>query len=123
MYADYAFYSGAYAGTAVSESDFPALARDASNFIDRITFGRLKTGTPVTEDVQLATCAVIDRMHAARQSGALEVNVAVKSENNDGFSQTFAAPGDVRAELQADYTDAAAAYLLYTGQMDRSVST
>ncbi|ADU26080.1 hypothetical protein [Ethanoligenens harbinense] len=122
MYADYAFYSGAYAGAAVSESDFPALARDASNFIDRVTFGRLKTGAPVTDEVRMATCAVIDRMQAAKQSGAMEVNAAVRSENNDGFSQTFNTLSDIRAQFQASFADAAATYLLYTGLMDRSVT-
>ena len=40
IYADYEFYKTEYFGVAISEADFPRLARRASSYIDYITMGR-----------------------------------------------------------------------------------
>ena len=40
MYADYAYYQGTYHGVALTEEQWPAAAREADAWIDRLTLGR-----------------------------------------------------------------------------------
>lgn len=122
LYADYAYYTGTFYGTAISEADFPALAREASTFIDRLTFGRL-VGVVTPDAASMATCAVAERIQVAQKSGALDVGAGVKSENTDGYSATYNLPSDIRNELYADYADAAGPYLYGTGWLYAGVDT
>lgn len=115
LYADYAYYTGNFYGRAISEDDFPTLIREASAFIDRLTFHRVPAGQPPPDAVSMAACAVAERIQTAQKSGALDVGAGVKSENTDGYSATYNLPSDIRAELYADYTDAAGSYLYGTG--------
>ncbi|MFT9057469.1 MAG: hypothetical protein ABF449_12830 [Ethanoligenens sp.] len=85
LYADYDYYTGTFYGRAIKEDDFPALIRDASAFIDRLTFRRVPAGQPPPDAVSMAACAVEERIQTARQSGALNTNAALKSENTDGL--------------------------------------
>lgn len=121
-YADYAYYTGTYAGTAISQDAFAASARRASAFIDRITYNRLNTGCPVTDAVKMATCAVADAMKASDEAEqAANHSVAVKSESVDGDSNTYQSPEDIRNALEAQWAEAAEQYLLFTGLMDRGL--
>ncbi|MFT8889870.1 MAG: hypothetical protein ABF904_13810 [Ethanoligenens sp.] len=115
LYADYDYYTGTFYGRAIKEDDFPALIRDASAFIDRLTFRRVPAGQPPPNAVSMAACAVAERIQTAQQSGALNTNAALKSENTDGYSATYNTLSDTRAELYADYADAAGPYLYGTG--------
>ena len=121
VYADYVFYRDTYHGSAVDEDAFPVLSREASLFIDQLTYNRLNQGWQVTDAVKMATCAVTERIQLAKQSGALSVNAAVKSENNDGYSVAYHDLSLIRAQLQSDYEAAAYPYLIYTGLLDRSI--
>ena len=67
MYADYDFYQRAYQGNLIPETAWPAVARDASAYIDRITYGRLRHGATVTDDVRMAVCAVAEVVYAHQQ--------------------------------------------------------
>ena len=49
MYADYAYYQGTYHGVALTEEQWPAAAREADAWIDRLTLGRLRHGAPVDD--------------------------------------------------------------------------
>lgn len=116
-YADYAYYRDNFHGSAVSETDFPGLAVKASAFIDRLTFNRLRSAEVIPDEAKMATCAVAERIQAAENSGALAVNAAVKSENNDGYSVSYNDFSLVRAQLYADYEEAVLPYLYGTGLM------
>ena len=122
MYADFAFYRDAYKGTAVNEDAFAALERQASLFIDRITFNRLHQGRSVTDTVKTAACAVVDALkehEAARQETATAAGI--KSENTDGYSVTYQSSEDIRTAIESAMFEAARPYLIYTGLMDRSI--
>lgn len=119
-YADFYFYKNVFLGTAVSEADFPGLAVKVSAFIDRMTFNRLRSAEEIPEEVKMAVCAIVERMDTAFKANATGSSAAVKSENNDGYSITYNALSDIRAELTADYEEAALLFLygsplLYAG--------
>ena len=59
VYADYEFYKTEYFGVAISEADFPSLARRASSYIDYITMGRA-SGCTADDAVKLACCALAE---------------------------------------------------------------
>lgn len=40
VYADYTYYKETYLGTLISESEFPMLAKRASEYLDYITVGK-----------------------------------------------------------------------------------
>lgn len=123
IYADYAYYTGIYAGTAISSDAFATYARRASAFIDRLTYNRLNTGYPVTDAVKMATCAVADAMKASAEAEqAATHSVTVKSESVDGDSSTYQSPEDIREALETQWAEAAEQYLLFTGLMDRGLN-
>lgn len=68
MYADYAFYSGVYGGSAVSEGEFPRLAAEASAYIDRVTFGRAEQ-LPEKERLQWCCCDLVELLHSSADTG------------------------------------------------------
>lgn len=92
-YADYTFYTTQYFGTAISESDFPALALRASAYIDRITFGR--TAAIITADddtttinlIKMAMCNVAEEIQA--YNAELETGY-ITSEAVGAHSVTYA---------------------------------
>ena len=122
IYADYAYYTGTYKGTAISEDAFAAFARRASAFIDRLTYNRLNTGYAVTDAVKMATCAVADAMKASSEVEQAAVHTAaVKSESVDGDNTTYQSQADIRDALEIQWAEAAEQYLLFTGLMDRGL--
>lgn len=67
MYTTYDFYKNTYFGdTIVDSASFDKLGSRASDFVDQITFGRLRAGLPdidyENESVQKAVCAVADAL-------------------------------------------------------------
>ena len=122
MYADYVFYRDTYHGSAVDEDAFAALERQASLFIDRITFNWLHQGRPVTDAVKMAACAVVDALKEHEDARQEAVTAAgVKSENTDGYSVSYQNADDIRAAVESAMLEAARPYLIYTGLMDRSI--
>lgn len=117
VYADYAYYTGTFHGSAVTEADFSGLAIKASAFIDRLTFIRLRSAETIPDEAKMAVCAVAERIQTAEKSGALSTNAAMKSENNDGYSISYNDLSLIRAQLYADYEEAALPYLYGTGLM------
>lgn len=124
-YADYDYYIGSYQGTAISRDAFAALARRASLFIDRVTFGRIKPCNGIVRDeVSAATCAVAEAMQASDQAQTLQAAdyaAAVKSENTDGRSVTYQNADTIRKAVKSQWAEAAEQYLLLTGLMDRGI--
>lgn len=120
-YADFEYYRDIYHGSAIDEDAFPALAREASLFIDQLTYNRMNQGWQVTDAVKMAVCAVAERIQIAKQSGAMSVNSSIKSENNDGYSVSYNDLSLIHNQLYSDYEAAAYPYLIFTGLMDRSI--
>lgn len=86
MYADYAFYTGAYKGI-LTEAEYNELVIRATAEIDRITSMRAKTATgEILEVVKMAECAVVDELSMQAMGGSGDIT----SENNDGISRSYA---------------------------------
>lgn len=92
-YADFTFYSTQYLGTAIAESDFPALALKASAVIDRITFGRTAaivdadTETTTITAIKNAMCAIAEEIQTI---AAEEVTGYIISETVGSHSVHYA---------------------------------
>lgn len=86
VYADYIFYICVYGGAELEEWEFRCAIRDASAYLDLITFGRLKqcnSGMP--NEVKMAACAVAEAIYRDGQ------HQGITSENVDGYAVTYTA--------------------------------
>lgn len=110
MYAPYSYYYEVYHGSQLTPDQWPAAAREAEAYIDLLTYQRLKNGAPVTDEVQMAVCAVaevVGRCRAARASRA----DGLKSVSNDGYSESYADDAATSAQFSEDKLAAADLYL------------
>ena len=111
IYADYEFYTATYGGNQIKEADWTRTAREASAYIDQLTFGRLQ-GHPerVTEEVQMAVCAaaeVAERYRAATTQSA----AGIASESVGGQSVTYRNSTELEAGKQSEIWQAVSLYL------------
>ena len=107
VYADYIYYATTYSGNAIAETDFMRMSRQASAFLDSITFGKVCRGDwPNDERVKNACCAIAEMMFKREQGGE------VASESNDGASVTYVSSS--KTPEQQMY-DVAVMYLSSTG--------
>ena len=106
VYAAYDYYLNEYSGNAVSEADFARLSRQASAYLDSLTYGKIRGPWVDDSRVRDACCAVAEVMYKQEQGGE------VASESNDGASVTYVT-GSATPE-QRMY-NAAAMYLSGTG--------
>ena len=87
MYTSYSYYYETFRGSQLAPDQWPAAAREAEAYIDLLTCQRLREGSPVTDEVRMAVCAVaevVGRYRAARASRA----DGLKSVSNDGYSES-----------------------------------
>lgn len=66
-YTDYTFYKDTFGGS-MPESIFNSFLNRASAYIDLITFNRLKGKSNISEEIKMATCAVIEEDYKLFQS-------------------------------------------------------
>lgn len=115
LYADYDYYQGTYHGALISAADWPLREREASAFIDRITFGRLRHGWEVTADVQNAVCTVAEKLQLLDTQTAAQAQAAsaagIASENTDGYSVSYKSPAEAQQARNAALLDAASLWL------------
>lgn len=115
LYADFAYYQGTYHGALISAADWPLREREASAFIDRITFGRLRHGWEVTADVQNAVCTVAEKLQLLDTQTAAQAQAAsaagIASENTDGYSVSYKSPAEAQQARNAALLDAASLWL------------
>ena len=110
MYADYAYYQGTYHGTALTEAQWPAAAREADAWLDRLTLGRLQRGAPVDDAVRMAACAMAE-VAGRYQTAAAERTPGLASATNDGYSESYAGTAaDLAAQEQTELQAAADLY-------------
>lgn len=122
-YVDYAYYKERAHGKDVPEEEFPKAALKASVFIKCITHGRVSDSFEAdypqyTDEVRLAACAAAEVFYVAekrlREHGGREV----QSENNDGYSVTYADAAEPGASLgEQKALLAVRPYLIDTGLM------
>ena len=114
-YADFEYYKNTYGGE-MAEKDYKRLSRQASAYLDFITFERIKNVTDETimEKAKDACCALADTYLLNEQGGG------IASETNDGVSVTYVnGTGSKTDEQRLKQT--ALIYLEHTGLMYRGV--
>lgn len=91
-YADYAFYTGTFLGTAIAEADFPRLAQRAAEVIDELTFQRAAgvvtaaTDTDAITQIELANCALAEDIQTYEVAGNTD---GIASESVGTYSVTY----------------------------------
>lgn len=101
-YADFEYYTVAYRGSSITESEFERLILRASSYIDRITAGRASSTLPA-DPVKMAACAVAEAWQTNEQGGEMV------SQSVGAWSRSYARGKPKSAE--ARLFDAAALYL------------
>lgn len=110
MYVDYDFYANLYRGICPHEYEFDRLVYEASLYIDAVTFDRLHNGWPLTNAVRYACCAIADAIYQY-DIHLKALPIAVKSENVDGYSVTYADMAVLRKEAAIAKQEALDRYL------------
>lgn len=119
-YTDYTYYVTSFLGSAIAESDFPALALRASAEIDRMTFNRatidFAADTNVTA-IKNAMCAVAEELQRQDAQGNVD---GVASESQGQYSVTYLANSNrSRSNIQRLFDAAnvwlANTYLMFAG--------
>lgn len=87
-YADYAFYKSVYCGD-MKEEEFDKYIVKASAYVRRITFGRADACTG-SDEIKFSACAVCDVYAEDGKRRAGHEGRNISSENNDGYSVSFA---------------------------------
>lgn len=77
-------------------NNFDKLVIEASNYINRQTFGRIDKNN-IPEQVQYVTCLIIDLIN--EQETKLNEIGNLKSQNIEGWSETYSTP----EEIEKDY--------------------
>lgn len=110
-YADYSYYLTTYKGGSLPEGEFNCLSRQASAYLDRITFGRINNEWAEKESIKDACCAVSEELHR-------DEHPALTSQTVGSWSQTYAADNIAR---ETRLYRAAELYLGNTGLLYRGV--
>lgn len=112
VYADYGYYKGIYYGKAVPETDFYGLSRQASAYLDQVTFGRIRGEWEQDSRVKDACCAIVEILYRQEQGGE------VASETLGRWTRNYAASGMTSAQRMYEV---AVQYLGTTGLLYRGV--
>ena len=78
-------------------NNFNKLVIEASNYINKQTFGRIDKNN-IPEQVQYVTCLIIDLIN--EQETKLKEIGNLKSQNIEGWSETYSTP----EEIEKDYS-------------------
>lgn len=79
-------------------NNFNKLVIEASNYINRQTFGRIDENN-IPEQVQYVTCLIIDLIN--EQETKLNEIGNLKSQNIEGWSESYSTP----EEIEKDYSE------------------
>lgn len=82
--------------------DFNRLVIEASSYINRHTFGRIDINN-IQEQVKYATCLIIELENKANIQKEKIGNL--KSQNIEGWSESYSTPEEINAKLKIDKED------------------
>lgn len=82
--------------------DFNRLVIEASSYINRRTFGRIDINN-IPEQVKYATCLIIELENKANIQKEKIGNL--KSQNIEGWSESYSTPEEINAKLKIDKED------------------
>lgn len=112
MYVDYTYYTNTYHGTKIKGQDWPRIAAQAETFVDNLTYDRLHHGWAVTDSVKMACCAVAEEIFSQQSAKSAAASASgIRSENNDGYSVSYADYGIIRQANQERRLEAAEVFL------------
>ena len=118
MYADYEFYTETYLGNVIPDAEgFKRPERDASERLDYFTFGRI---AEADDRVRLAVCKMADILYLDAKRKVEHGGREVSSENNDGYSISYAGINEQERKklVEKELYDAAYVCLSRTGLME-----
>lgn len=127
-YAGYKFYTETFHGSTIPEAAFSNASVRASGYVKYFTSGRVLDTFEMdypeyAEDIKLAVCAIAEVFFQEEKRLAKHDGREIASENNDGYSVTFAdsssGGGISLAGKQA--RQKAHLYLAHTGLLYRGV--
>ncbi len=108
-YTDYTFYKDTFGGS-MPESIFNSFLNRASAYIDLITFNRLKGKSNISEEVKMATCAVIEEEYKLDKTNGK----VISSEHVGNYSAVYVTSTRKDNPYRLKY-NAAKIYLANTG--------
>lgn len=126
-YADYKFYKDSFYGNIIPKADFPKAIARAGWYIRQITFGRVsddfETAYPkYAENIKMAACAAAEAFYQEEQRTKEHDGREVASEENDGYSVTYADGTDSSTDLTGNKAfQKAYSYLAHTGLLSRRI--
>lgn len=95
-------------GTESIPGNFDNLVIEASSYINMRTFGRIDIDN-IPEQVKYATCLIIDLI--AEQNEKLSKIKNLKSQNIEGWSETYSTPEEIREDYINKKQDVLKQYL------------
>ena len=95
-------------GTEIIPGNFDNLVIEASSYINMRTFGRIDIDN-IPEQVKYATCLIIDLI--AEQNEKLSKIKNLKSQNIEGWSETYSTPEEIREDYINKKQDVLKQYL------------
>ena len=113
-YATYEYYKSEYGGN-MGEGEFKRLSRQATAYLNQVTYGRIDATIATGDTIKDACCAIADTFLLNEQGGG------IASESNDGINVNYVAGvSNTKTDGQRLY-EAAALYLGHTGLLYRGV--
>ena len=89
-------------------NNFNKLVIEASNYINKQTFGRIDKNN-IPEQVQYVTCLIIDLIN--EQETKLNEIGNLKSQNIEGWSETYSTPEEIKKEYSEKMQTTLSTYL------------
>lgn len=89
-------------------NNFDNLVIQASNYINYKTFGRIDKNN-VPEQVKYVTCLLVNLLN--EQATKLNEIGSLKSQNIEGWSETFATPEEIKSEYNKKIEETLKTYL------------
>ncbi len=125
-FADYNFYTQFFYGDVIPKGDFKGAATKAGWYIRQITFGRVSDDFEMAypeyaEHIRMAACAVAEVFYQEGQRTKRHDGREISSEENDGYSVTYAdesGGGDLAGKKAFQK---ASQYLAHTGLLSRRI--
>ena len=120
-YATYNFYTSVYYGDMLDEAGFNKFASRASDYIDRVTFGRAAKYTDDNDYLAKACCAAADQLSMIESARMNVRDGDVASESVGSHSISYRSGVETGVALEKQLYGVVLGYLAPTGLMYRGV--
>lgn len=110
----YDFYKDVYGGDKIPSKYFSRISIKASYIINKYTFNRV-TKDNITDDIQIATCALSDKIYKIEQDGGIKISETIGKQ-----SVTYVR-GNSNTTEEDIYYKTVYDYLVHTGLMYRGL--